>query len=66
MNITLNGAAHVLPDAATVAALLAQLGVDARTAAVERNLVIVPRSAYDDTVLAEDDRIELVEFVGGG
>jgi thiamine biosynthesis protein ThiS len=34
--------------------------------AVERNREIVPKSAYGETRLAEGDRIEIVQFVGGG
>jgi thiamine biosynthesis protein ThiS len=34
--------------------------------AVERNLAIVPRSAYVSTILADGDRIEIVHFIGGG
>ena len=34
--------------------------------AVERNLAIVPRSRYGETVLSPGDRIEIVQFVGGG
>ena len=33
---------------------------------VERNLAIVPRSSWPDTLLADGDRIEIVHFVGGG
>ncbi len=33
---------------------------------MERNLAIVPRSAYDATALAEGDRLEIVHFIGGG
>jgi thiamine biosynthesis protein ThiS len=33
---------------------------------VERNLEIVPRSAFPTTILEEGDRIEIVQFVGGG
>ena len=32
----------------------------------ERNLEIVPRSAYGRTRLADGDRIEIVHFIGGG
>ncbi|MGN0658210.1 MAG: sulfur carrier protein ThiS [Emergencia sp.] len=34
--------------------------------AVERNGDIVPKARYEETVLADDDRIEIVSFVGGG
>jgi thiamine biosynthesis protein ThiS len=45
---------------------LSQLGLEGRKVAVERNLEIVPHSAYQDVMLEEGDRIEIVHFVGGG
>jgi thiazole synthase len=33
---------------------------------LEHNLEIVPRSAYDQTVVADGDRLEIVHFIGGG
>ncbi|WP_396593120.1 sulfur carrier protein ThiS [Brevundimonas sp. R86498] len=52
--------------ATTVRALVEELGFDVRKVAVERNLAIVPRSLHGETTVAEGDRIELVQFVGGG
>jgi thiamine biosynthesis protein ThiS len=52
--------------AATVLALVEELGLDVRKVAVERNLEIVPRSLHGATALADGDRIEVVQFVGGG
>ena len=52
--------------AGTILALVEELGLDVRKVAVERNLEIVPRSLHATTVLAEGDRVELVQFVGGG
>ena len=42
------------------------LGLDVRKVAVERNLEIVPRSLHATTALVDGDRVELVQFVGGG
>jgi sulfur carrier protein len=53
-------------EAASVAALVDALGLDARKVAVERNLEIVPRSQYAGAALADGDRIEIVHFIGGG
>lgn len=53
-------------SAVTILALVEELGLDPRKVAVERNLAIVPRSLHGETALAEGDRIELVQFVGGG
>ena len=52
--------------AETVLALVEELGLDVRKVAVERNLEIVPRSLHAATPVAEGDRFELVQFVGGG
>ena len=50
----------------TLGALLVSLGVQPATVVVERNGEVVPRDAFDRTVLAEGDRLEVVRFVGGG
>ncbi len=64
--LTLNGEPRRLADAATVAELLATIGLDTRKVAVERNAAIVPKSAYAATRLADGDAIEIVHFIGGG
>ena len=54
--------------AADVRALVAALGLDpaGRGLAVARNGEIVPRAAWETTMLAPDDRIEIVGAVQGG
>lgn len=52
--------------AATVAELVAELGLDVRKVAVERNLQILPRALQASTALEDGDRLEIVQFVGGG
>ena len=66
MQLIVNGETRSLEGVTDVAALVAALGLDGRKVAVERNLEIVPRSAYGKTPLADGDRIEIVAFVGGG
>lgn len=65
MELTVNGEA-MRTTARTIAALVEELGLDARKVAVERNLEIVPRSLYAISPLGEGDRIEIVHFIGGG
>ena len=65
MRIEVNGEPREV-TAATVLALVEELGLDSRKVAVERNLEIVPRSLHAATPIAEGDRIEVVQFVGGG
>jgi len=66
MTFTLNGEPRSFEGVADVAALVAALGLDSRKVAVELNLEIVPRSAYQTTPVADGDRIEIVHFIGGG
>jgi thiamine biosynthesis protein ThiS len=66
MTIRLNGEAHELGGPLTITALLASLDIDPRRVAVEHNLIVVRRAAYDTTIVAEGDEVEVVNFVGGG
>ena len=66
VKIILNGEEKGLDGPVSVAGLAEALGLDPRKVAVERNLEIVPRSAYSTTSIADGDRIEIVHFVGGG
>ena len=66
MTITLNGDPFDLSGPVTVAQLLASLDIDARRVAVEHNLVVIKRAAFDATLLSEGDSVEIVNFVGGG
>ena len=66
MNITLNGDPLDVPGPVSVATLLESLAIDARRVAVEHNLVILKRAAFDATIVHEGDHVEIVNFVGGG
>ncbi|MEM6626898.1 MAG: sulfur carrier protein ThiS [Pseudomonadota bacterium] len=66
MDLVLNGEATHASEGATVADLLASLGVPEKGVAVERNLEIVPKSAFSKTHLQSGDRLEIIQFVGGG
>ena len=47
-------------------ALLLHFELDRQGIAIEYNGQILPKSKWDDLVLHEDDRLELIRFVGGG
>ena len=66
MTLTINGETRQFGDSVSVAALLTGMGLDPKKIAVERNHEIVPRSQYDGTVLADGDKLEIVQFIGGG
>lgn len=66
MVITLNGDRFDLDAPLSVSALLEKLEIDPRRVAVEHNLEIVRRQRYAEVVVNEGDRVEIVNFVGGG
>ncbi len=66
MQIQVNGESQEVPDEFTVAGLLAQLGLQSKYLAVERNLILIPREEHAACILQEGDRLEIVTLVGGG
>ena len=66
MNIRLNGDPHQVAGPLSVSALLEQLEIDARRVAVELNMAVVKKAAYDSSVIKDGDEVEIVNFVGGG
>jgi thiamine biosynthesis protein ThiS len=66
VTITLNGDPYELGGPLTVTELLAKLDIDPRRVAVEHNLIVLKRAAFDGTTVTGGDQIEIVNFVGGG
>jgi len=66
MQITVNGESHEVPEGLDVPRLLEHLGLRAERVAIERNLEILPRSAWVATRVVPGDRYEIVHLVGGG
>ncbi|MDG1417329.1 MAG: sulfur carrier protein ThiS [Maricaulis sp.] len=66
LELTVNGKSRTASAGTRVSQLVSELGLDGRKIAVERNLEIVPRSRYSEQELESGDRIEIVQFVGGG
>jgi thiamine biosynthesis protein ThiS len=64
--ITLNGEPYELNEPMSVADLLTKLAIDPRRVAVEHNFTILKRHLFADALVQEGDRIEIVNFVGGG
>jgi sulfur carrier protein len=66
MKIIVNAVERTAPEGATLADLAAELGLADRGVAIECNLEVAPRSQWALTPLHDGDRIEIVQFVGGG
>jgi len=66
MHIVLNGDRHEVPADATLADLLNTLELTGRRFAVEVNEELIPRSEHPTHALRADDRVEIVQAIGGG
>ena len=66
MTLHINGESRSFAEGLTVASLIGELGMKSDRVAVELNREIVPRSNWETTRLQDDDRLEIVHFVGGG
>lgn len=66
LSLQVNGETKRISAGTTLTGLLTDLELDPAKVAVERNLIVVPRSTYAEVVLMDNDQIEIVHFVGGG
>lgn len=66
MNLIINGEDRQFDSALTLSALLDRLGMKPDRVAVELNRELVPRERWGTTQLSDDDKLEIVHFVGGG
>ncbi|HXY32874.1 MAG TPA: sulfur carrier protein ThiS [Planctomycetaceae bacterium] len=64
--LIVNGEPQEVPSGTTVSALLAQLKMQPKLVAVERNRDLVPRRQHAACILEPGDRVEIVTLVGGG
>ncbi len=66
ITIVVNGENRSAKPGASVSDLLRDLGLDTGRVAIERNMEILPRPQWTQTLVANGDRYEIVQFVGGG
>lgn len=66
LDIRVNGEPRRVEPNATIADLLAELNMQPRYLAVERNFELVPRTRHAECVLQDGDQLEIVTLVGGG
>lgn len=66
IHIQVNGQARSWRSGATVADLLQDLDIQTERVAIELNLEILDRAAFDQRQLKDGDRVEILGFIGGG
>jgi sulfur carrier protein len=62
----LNGQSHTCVVGTSIATLLSELSFADKRVAIERNGAIVPKSQHTNTLIAEGDKLEIVQAIGGG
>jgi sulfur carrier protein len=66
ISIIVNGEDQQAAQDISVAEMLKSLNIHGGRVAIERNMEILPRAAWNDTKVLAGDRYEIVQFVGGG
>ena len=66
LRIHVNGELNEYPEGLSLTELITLLELPVQRIAVELNKEVVRRKNWESTVLNDDDRVEIVHFVGGG
>ncbi|NPA50143.1 MAG: sulfur carrier protein ThiS [Epsilonproteobacteria bacterium] len=66
MKIILNGKEYQLKENTTLKELIKELKIENKVMAAAVNMEIVKKENWDSYILAPNDKVELLQFVGGG
>jgi sulfur carrier protein len=66
MILEINGEMREIPPVSNVRELLRHLGISESRVAVEVNREIIRRGDWETTPISSLDKVEIVQFVGGG
>ncbi len=66
MELIVNGSSRTVAAGILLVDLIEQMQLGGRRLAVELNGDVLPRSQYPNTTLADGDRLEIVQAIGGG
>jgi len=66
MKIIINGEIKEFKSGITLKEVLQKLSLDDKVMAAALNMEIVKQNNWDRCVLKENDKLELLDFVGGG
>lgn len=66
ITLLVNGASYQMTDRACVSDVVALLSLSGQRIAVEVNGEVVPRSQHSVFALHDQDRLEVVQAIGGG
>ena len=66
MKVTVNGKEREFEDSTTLSEMLKRLDLDVTGMIIEKNLEVMSRSEYNNIILKDGDKVELIRLVAGG
>jgi len=66
LRIQINGQPREAEDSLNLRELIVSLDLKPEQIAIELNQTVIRRMHWQSTILREDDKVEIVHFVGGG
>ncbi|MDK4213629.1 sulfur carrier protein ThiS [Staphylococcus warneri] len=66
MKCIINGDLFTFEHEDSITSILESLELDPQRVVVEHNQSLIKQDDFDNQIVREDDRLELLEFVGGG
>jgi len=66
MNIIINGEVKTFQENTTLMQVLKELSLEGKVMAAAVNMEIVKQDSWNNCVLVDGDKLELLDFVGGG
>jgi len=66
MKIIINGEEKEFPKNSTLLSILKALSLEGKIMAAAVNMNIVKQDAWSDYIIQDGDKLELLDFVGGG
>lgn len=66
MKIIVNGETKEFKDSITLLEVIKELNLDGKVMASAINMEIVKQDKWSKTILKDGDKLELLDFVGGG
>lgn len=66
MNVKINGENHTFNDDITLENIIKELNITINSIVAEVNGQVITKEKFSNTVIKDNDIIELIKFVGGG
>ena len=66
IQVFINGKKKFFSSNNTLISLLNFLEIEENGIAIEVNRIVIPKSQYKNTIVKNDDKVDIVQFIGGG